>query len=142
MDIKWPLPMEEAVSIVISEMSHDNKMLIANTPKCMLGSFHLSYGLYIRNKFQLWKYSEELNEELKAKAGNEKILRRVNFADLISPSIVEAVWEELQRDESLRGVLRDPHTGKELPEEWRNGERDIFDILKLRGYQRFNRSQI
>jgi hypothetical protein len=96
------MPLQQAVEEVLSHLSEVDKKLVANSPKYLLISFHLGLGMAIRNGLGLWNYYPDSN-----------------YADAESNRILEALWEVLQSDNRYKGVLRNPETGDELPEELR-----------------------
>jgi hypothetical protein len=139
MDKKWPIPEEEAASIIISELPEKDKKTIANTPKGLLIAFHFGLGMYIRNKFQMGSYWRELyeNDYRKLDEKRKQQGRRPGIypgPDSWSSVVIEAVWEELQKDTTLWDFLKDPDTGEALPEEWRN--LDFFEIYKIKREKR------
>ena len=77
---------KEAVTILLSEMSGRDKLVLRNTKKEDLILSHLSWGADIRNKFGLW-------------SGNDALIKdaKVDHPDSVSTVIMEAVWEELQK---------------------------------------------
>ncbi len=76
----------EAVPVLLSEMSGRDKLILRNTKKEDLIMFHLTWGAEIRNKFDLWSGNGVLTKDVK-----------VTHPDRVSTIIMEAVWEELQR---------------------------------------------
>lgn len=76
----------EAVPVLLSEMSGRDKLILRNTKKEDLILFHLTWSMEIRNKFDLWSGNGVLTKDVK-----------VTHPDSVSTIIMEAVWEELQR---------------------------------------------
>ena len=85
--IMFPKTLQEAVALVISHMSSRDKLLLRNTKKEDLVKFHLNFGREIRLVCGLW-------------AGNAELIKDVNenHPDSASLRIMEAVWEELQKE--------------------------------------------
>ena len=107
------MPLEEAADKMLSDFSEGSKRLLANTPKYLLDSFRLSWGKCIRNRLGLWNYYN-----------NSPIPREDvhQYAEGESALILETMWVKLQAGERYRGLLKDPNTGNQLPEEMRNLE--------------------
>lgn len=84
---KPPKTLQEAATLILSEMSGRDKLVIRNTKKEDLIKFHLSWGNEIRNRCGLW-------------AGNHILLKDTgaNHPDSASTVIMEAVWEKLQKE--------------------------------------------
>ncbi len=104
---QWPIPLEEAAEEVLLHISEGTKKKVANSPKGALLLFNDCLGLYIRNNLSLWAYfsGREATEQ---------------HPDRISLFIIEALWKRLQQYDCYKGVLRDPKSGIELPEELKN----------------------
>ena len=81
-----PKTVKEAAAILLSELTERDKLKLVNTKKYNLIFYHLSWGAEIRNRFGLW-------------SGNEKLMKdaNVDHPDSASTAIIEAVWEELQK---------------------------------------------
>lgn len=97
-----PLPktLDEAVTLLIDEMSEENKEKIRKMKSADLFQLHMSYGLYIRNSMGLWSGNDDLYEDMGMK---------VHFADAASDIILEALWKRLggkDPEESLLGRLQ------------------------------------
>ena len=84
---QWPETIEEAVAIIISEMSDEDKATIRNTKRGELIKYHHGWGTGIRNEFGLW-------------GGNAALMKDTgsNHPDSASMVIINAVWLELQKD--------------------------------------------
>jgi len=52
---QWPIPMDEAVEIVISHMDQKTKDIVANSEGKDWPEFHHNIGVWLRNAFGLWK---------------------------------------------------------------------------------------
>jgi hypothetical protein len=80
-----PKTVKEAVTLLLSEMSGRDKLVLRNIKKDSLILFHLTWGEEIRNRFGLW-------------SGNDALIKdaKVDHPDSVSAVIMEAVWEELQ----------------------------------------------
>jgi hypothetical protein len=81
-----PKTVKKAATLILSEMSGRDKMIVRNTKKEDLIKLHLGWGNEIRNRCGLW----EENDELMKDAG-------VIHPDSVSTLIMEGVWEELQK---------------------------------------------
>jgi hypothetical protein len=81
-----PKTVKDAVAILLSEMSGRDKLVLRNINKEDLIFAHLSWGVDIRDKFGLW-------------SGNDALIKdgKVDHPDSVSTVIMEAVWEELQK---------------------------------------------
>ncbi|MCH6258180.1 hypothetical protein MLD52_16580 [Puniceicoccaceae bacterium K14] len=84
---KMPRSLDEAVDLLISEMSEENKNYTETRQKDDLIQFHLGWGMGIRNGFGLWSG----NKELLSSCGN-----RWMHPDTASGVIIEAVWARLR----------------------------------------------
>ncbi len=83
----YPKTINEAVALILSELSGRDKLRLRNTKKEDLIKFHLSWGNDIRNLCGLW----DENQDLMKDAGE-------SHPDGVSMRIMEAVWEEVQRE--------------------------------------------
>ncbi len=83
----FPKTVKEAAEIILSEMTGRGKLLVRNTKKEDLVKFHFSWGNEIRNRLGLWE-------------GNEALITDAHeiHPDSTSMKIMEAVWEELQKE--------------------------------------------
>ncbi len=81
-----PKTVEEAVAIILSEMTGRDKLLVRNSKKADLIKFHLSWGSEIRNRIGVWQSNDALIKDAK-----------VSHPDSVSTAIMEGVWEELQK---------------------------------------------
>ncbi len=84
----WPVTVEEAVRDILPRITPYEKLEMMVTNKDHLNSMHFGLGLWIRNRYGLWR-------------GNEKlILSACGFpchSDDASRKILEAVWQALHR---------------------------------------------
>jgi hypothetical protein len=84
----WPVTVEEAVRDILPRITPYEKLEVMVTNKDHLNSMHFGLGLWIRNRYGLWR-------------GNEKlILSACGFpchSDDASGKILEAVWQALHR---------------------------------------------
>lgn len=78
--------LKDAVSMVLSGMSGRDKLIVHNTKKEDLIKLHLGWGNEIRNLCGLWQGNNELMKDAGA-----------SHPDGASRKIMEAVWEELQK---------------------------------------------
>jgi len=81
-----PKTVSETVAIILSEMSGRDKLILRNAKKEDLILFHLTWGAELRNKLSIWSGNDALINDTK-----------VDHPDSVSTVIMEAVWEELQR---------------------------------------------
>jgi hypothetical protein len=82
----WPGTINEAVLVIISELSEADKNLIMNFKQERLIKFHHGFGTGIRNDFGLWKGN---------KAFIESACGKPCHPDTASMAIIEAVWRKL-----------------------------------------------
>lgn len=82
-----PKTLEEAVALLISEMSEKSKNYVQSLPEDELFIFHFGFGMTIRNRFGLW-------------TGNFDLLESCGSPDMhpdnASGVIIHALWRELQ----------------------------------------------
>lgn len=93
-----PKTIDEAVDKLISELSFKEKTKIANMSESDLITFHMSYGVYIRNEFRLWG-NDSLLAFCKAYAGVSSI-----NPEQASYIIVKELWERLQNTDVLKVI--------------------------------------
>jgi hypothetical protein len=75
---------EEAVEEVLSHLSENDKLEIAQTTEDNLITLHFRLGMTIRNKMGIWSYSGE---------------GFPSQPDDISSTIIESLWDKLRNDE-------------------------------------------
>jgi Fe-S-cluster formation regulator IscX/YfhJ len=84
----WPVTVEEAVRDILPRIPRFTKFRLMFMKKEELDSLHLEIGLWIRNRYGLWR-------------GNEKlIVSACGFRchpDDASGKIIEAVWQALHK---------------------------------------------
>ena len=84
----WPVTVEEAVRDILPRITPYEKLEMMVTNKDHLNSMHFGLGLWIRNRYGLWR-------------GNEKlILSACGFPchpDDASGKILEAIWQALHK---------------------------------------------
>ena len=56
----WPKTVDDAVQILLVNLSEEDKETIQNTPPEKLAMFHHGLGTYIRNQFGLWQGNKAL----------------------------------------------------------------------------------
>lgn len=86
----WPTTLEEAVSVIFSHLSAEDKETLRQTPKEDLILYHMSWGMGIRNEFGLWAGNEAL---LKSACGGTPC-----HPDTASMRIMEGVWDKAQNE--------------------------------------------
>lgn len=84
-----PKTIEEAVELLLTELSEKDQQIIKIMAEDQLSSLHFSLGNYIRDRFGLWGSNVEL---LKA-CSPDDVLRD---ADDASMAIIKALWWKLQ----------------------------------------------
>jgi hypothetical protein len=95
---KFPRTVNQAVSILLAELSTRNKTKIANMSEDDLIQLNFSLGLYIRNEFRVWG-NDPLIQSCSSVSGIKEI--HPNFASLV---IIKALWEKLQNANLLKLV--------------------------------------
>jgi hypothetical protein len=93
-----PKTIDEAVDRLILELSFKEQTKIANMSESALITFHISYGVYIRNEFRLWG-NDSLLAFCKAYAGVNDI-----NPEQASYIIVKELWERLQNANVLKVI--------------------------------------
>ena len=95
----WPKTVKEAVAQILSKMSVTDKETVKNTKKEDLIKFHRGWGMGIRNDLGLWQGNKALMKDTKA-----------NHPDDASMVIIQAVWEELQKQTTTDNKSSDHQT--------------------------------
>ena len=85
----WPASLDAAVGILLREMDDESRERIRGMKREELISFHMGWGMGIRNGFGLWGDNEAL---LLSACGGKRC-----HPDDASMKIIEAVWERLQQ---------------------------------------------
>jgi hypothetical protein len=84
----WPVTVEEAVHDILPRITPYEKLEMMVTNKDHLNSMHFGLGLWIRNRYGLWR-------------GNDKLILSACglpcHSDDASGKILEAVWQVLHR---------------------------------------------
>jgi hypothetical protein len=86
---KWPQTLDAAVDMIISRLPDTERLKIKNTAKKDLIQYHFGWGMGIRNYYGLWRGNQKL---LLSACGGKPC-----HPDDASMSIIEAVWEKLQK---------------------------------------------
>jgi len=81
-----PKTLDEAISMIIADMSTEDKDVIKETNRSDLVRFHHGWGTGIRNSFSLWGGNNELILS---------ICSSLCHPDDASMKIIEAVWDKL-----------------------------------------------
>ena len=84
-----PKSIQEAVQVLLTELSEKDQQIIRIMAEDQLSSLHFSLGNHIRNEFGLWQDNEEL---LKACCPDASLRN----ADDSSAEIIKALWWKLQ----------------------------------------------
>lgn len=96
-----PKTLEEAVNVLLSALSEEDKEALKNTPEEDLITLHHGLGTYIRNEFDLWTG----NDRLLKSCGSQMMGSNSPYADYLgmmvqpddaSMEIIEATWRALQ----------------------------------------------
>lgn len=85
---KYPKTIEEAVDLLISSLSEEQRQELMNMPEEKLGTLHFTLGIYVRNTFGLPARNTELLD-----ACCRGWLRH---PDDVSSVIIKAAWKKLQ----------------------------------------------
>jgi len=94
-----PKTVEQAVDILLSELSLKEKAAIANMQKNNLTDLHFSLGRFIRNEFNFLADNEELMDSCRLLSGKQDL-----HVDDDSTVIIELLWKSLQDPYALRLV--------------------------------------
>ena len=94
---RLPTTVGQAVDMLLSELSNEEKTKIANMSKDNLTGLHFSLGRFIRNEFKLLADNEELMESCSLLSGQQDL-----HADDASSVIIESLWESLQNSHVLK----------------------------------------
>ena len=94
-----PKTVEQAVDILLSELSLKEKAAIANMQKNNLTDLHFSLGRFIRNEFNFLADNEELMDSCRLLSGKQDL-----HVDDDSTVIIELLWKSLQDTYALRLV--------------------------------------
>jgi hypothetical protein len=84
-----PKTIEEAVELLLTELSEKDQQIIKIMAEDQLSSLHFSLGNYIRDELGLW-WS---NEELLKVCCSDSSLQNANDASMV---IIKALWWKLQ----------------------------------------------
>jgi len=94
---RLPTTVDQAVDMLLSELSIEEKTKIANMSKDNLVNLHFSLGIYIRNEFKLWTGNKELLQSCRLLSGKQDL-----HVDDASSIIIEDLWEKLQETDLLK----------------------------------------
>jgi len=94
----FPDNIDEAVDILLSELSFKNKTKIANMSEVDLIKLNMSYGMYVRNEFRLLG-----NDSLLASCGAYAGVNTIS-PEQASYIIIKELWEKLQNSNVLKVV--------------------------------------
>lgn len=97
-----PKTLKEAIGTLQILLPPEVLRTIAGTRRDNLGRFHMGLGQYIRNGFGLWR-------------DNTELIRDINGGELMHPDnasglILQAVWDELHKDEDIPKFESSPAT--------------------------------
>jgi hypothetical protein len=85
-----------AVDYLIKSMSKEERDFFKTFPRCDFVTFHMGWGMGIRNELGLWGRNDSLLRSCAAHVGVEKI-----HPDNASGIIINGVWEKLNSDVKL-----------------------------------------
>ena len=94
-----PKTVEEAVDMLINQLSLKDRTTISNLAEDELINLHINLGQYIRNEFGLWSGNEDLMSSCCTIAKMDKI-----HEDTASTIIIEELWKCLRDTHKLRAV--------------------------------------
>jgi hypothetical protein len=94
-----PRTVDQAVDILIKEMTLFDKTSIARMEEHDLVDIHLSLGSYIRTTFGLWSGNEALLQDCRSKSDKEDM--QENEASSV---IIQELWKQLRKTHALRLV--------------------------------------
>ena len=95
----WPGTIYEAVTLLLSTMSDEEKESLKATPRVDLITYHFSLGHYIRNAFGLWQGNDDLLQSCYPEVTDPQNLEYLKLdIDGASRRIVEALWEKVRED--------------------------------------------
>jgi len=86
-----PTTITEAVNILLTELTIEDKNRIKDSSEGGLINFHIGLGMTIRNIFGLWKEESKLLDDCKKSSGDSNL-----HVDTASGMIIKALWERLQ----------------------------------------------
>jgi Domain of unknown function (DUF6794) len=95
---KFPPTVELAVDKILSDLSRIDRTKIANMDEKRLATFHMSYGIFLKNEFRLWG-----NEPLLKSCCEISGLEKVN-PDQASFIILKELQKKLRDTEVLKLV--------------------------------------
>jgi len=99
-----PTTITEAVNILLSELTIEDKNRIKESSEDGLINFHIGLGMTIRNIFGLWKKDSKLFEDCKKSSGDPSL-----HVDDASAMIIRSLWERLQEFPPPKVVRDDKH---------------------------------
>ena len=94
---KLPKTVDQAVDMLIDELSLKDRTTISNLAEDELINLHINLGEYIRNEFGLWSGNEDLMSSCCTIAKMNKI-----HEDTASTIIIEKLWARLRETHKLR----------------------------------------
>lgn len=92
---KWPLTVDEAVSLLMERISLKDRTYIANMFESELESLNDTLGRYIRDHFGLWGDNRELMNHCR-EIGEEN--------EATANIIIKVLWTQLQKTHRLRRI--------------------------------------
>lgn len=87
---QWPVTIDEAVGVVLTVLSDEDKAAIAAMSESDLIGQHMGLGRWIRNHLGLWQGNAPLMEDARQRDPS------IRHPDSVSTMITEAVWKRLR----------------------------------------------
>ncbi len=101
---QWPIPMAEAVEIVISHMDQETKDIVANSGTMGWMYYHSDIGMWIRNAFGLWKVFPGLRADSAWIPIFEAVQDKLS-ADMGRPPLTTSTHQRLRQEMARRRKL-------------------------------------
>ncbi len=97
MSTNWPTTVDEAVNLLVSTLSADEKDTFRTTPHSDLILHHFGLGQYIRNTFGLWQGNDDLLRSCHPEVTDPYLLEIIKQdPDGASTRIIDTLWRRLQ----------------------------------------------
>ena len=96
---RHPHTIDEAVDLLIEELSFGDRTIIANMKEEELGNLHSAFGMRIKGEFGLGNGNEELLQSCRYKSGQPSM-----DPELASAFIIKNLWERVQDTPVLKVV--------------------------------------
>lgn len=96
-EIRQPQTVDEAISLILSELPLKDKVTMANMAEIELDSLHFTLGSFIRRKFGLWSGNESLIESCRFVSGKKNL-----DVKAVPEVIIWGLWKKLRESYKLR----------------------------------------